>query len=51
MGADLYFLSKQLQEKRSPILENIAYEVRKLPQAKKEPLKTLLVELDKLEIK
>jgi hypothetical protein len=51
MGSDLHFLQRDLDGQRLPILERMARAVRKSKLAKKEPFKSMLKQLDKLEIK
>jgi hypothetical protein len=48
MGSDLYFLQRDLDGRRLPILERMAREIK---IAKREPFKSMLKQLDELEIK
>lgn len=51
MGSDLHFLQRDLDGRRLPILERMAREIRKRKLAKREPFKSMLKQLDELEIK
>ena len=55
MGSDLYFLDRQLGDRRRPIMERFVSAFRKRFKKSKilreEPFKSMLAELDELEIK